>query len=423
MERRNGDNDEPARRPSNPDIFDDDYEIDPDEDDFMPSVSDGFRPANTREAPHQDRQDHDRNETPQRQTSTTKPNDSDLRWMATRNSTAKARDPTTQDGRPPFNRRHSAQSPLAHRDSMSSTGSFATTSNTENPFETGPSHPYGMYPQHTMARSSSIATTSTERQPHRSMSLQRPTHPYAMYSQSGLVDEEPEEEPAQPPVPPIQTAIPVGFPGLSTGYHRVLGPDGEEQDIIGPDGHTEQLPPYSRFPEAGPTKASLAAEASASRILPAPNQVVDPEDPFTTPVSPVSPLSVHSFSIPPPPTAPLLPSVTPARLPPQRPETQTGNVAPITSVQSNTIPAEPSDSSSASLLTTENSFSEKADLIEHKTSWRKRRLWGKIPMGIVVLVVILMLIFAVALGAAIGTFVAKKHSNKEKDRNKLHEQA
>ncbi|KAJ4377647.1 hypothetical protein N0V83_000475 [Neocucurbitaria cava] len=422
MERRSSDSDEPSRRLSNPNVFDDDYEIDPSEEDFMPSTSDGFRPASTSEAWRNDRQDHDRNESPQRQTSTTKPNDSDLRRMATRNSVAKVRDPPTQDGRPLLNRRPSAQSPLAHRDSVSSTGSFATTSNSENPFETGPSHPYGMYPQHTVARPSSIATTSTERQPHRSMSLQRPTHPYAMYSQSGIADEEPPEEPARPAVPPIQTAIPVGFPGLNNGYHRVLGPDGEEQDIIGPDGHTEQLPPYSRFPEEGPTKASLAAEASASRVLPAPIQVADAEDPFTTPVSPVSPLSVHSFSAPALPSAPLLPSVTPARLPPQRPETQTGHAAPVSSTQANTVPAEPSDSSSASLLTRETSYSEKAEPTEVRSSWRKRKLWGKIPMGVAVFVLILMLVFAVALGAAIGTVVAKKHGNKDKDRNKSHEE-
>jgi hypothetical protein len=344
--------------------------------------------------------------------------------MATRNSIAKGHDAMPQDGRPSPARAPSPHATLAHRDSVSSTASFATTSNSENPFETGtgPSHPYGMYPQHTMVRPASVATTSTERQPHRSMSLQRPTHPYAMYSQSGLADEEPLEEPAQSPVPQIQTAIPVGFPGLNAGYHRVLGPDGEEQDIIGPDGHTEQLPPYTRYPEEGPTKASMAAEASASRVIPAPIQVADTEDPFTTPASPVSPLSSTSFSAPPLPTVPLLPPVTPARLPPQRPETQTGNAASASSAQVNSIPAEPSDSASASLLTTDNGFSEKAEPNATKTSWRKRKLWGKIPMGVFVIIIILLMICAIALGTAIGIFVAKKHSGKGKDRRPPYDQ-
>lgn len=291
-------------------------------------------------------------------------------------------------------------------------------SNGDNPFETGPSHPYAMYPQYTMGRTASVATASTERQPHRSMSLQRPTHPYAMYSQSGIdedMDEPLPAEPAHPTLPPIQTAIPLGFPGHGNGYHRVLGPDGEEQDIIGPDGHTEQLPPYSRFPEEGPTKASLAAEASASRIIPAPTPV-DPEDPFMTPASPVSPLSA-TFTAPALPSAPLLPSVTPARLPPQRPETQTGSAATVTStyISQNQVPAEPTESSSASLLTTEQGFSEKAEPTEGKVPWHKRKIRGRIPLGVLVVALGMFLIFAIALGAAVGTVVTKKQNNKDEN--------
>ncbi|KAI8937066.1 hypothetical protein NX059_006284 [Plenodomus lindquistii] len=427
MQRRNSDNDESSRQPDNPDVFGDDYEVDPDEDDFMPSVSDGFRPVDTPDRGHHDGQNHDRHAIPQRQTSTSKPpgaHGTDLRRMATRNSVAKVHDPAAPDSQPSHHRAPSSPSPLGHRDSVSSAGSFATTSNSENPFEmpSGPSHPYGMYPQHTMARPLSIATTSTERQPSRSMSLQRPTHPYAMYSQSGLTEDEPPEpleEPARPALPPVQTALgPVGFPGLSNGYHRVLGPDGEEQDIIGPDGHTEQLPPYSRYPDEGPTKASMAAEMSASRIFPTPAASAETEDPFSTPVSPSSPVSRSSFSTPPlpvAPVAPVLPTVTPARLPPQRPETQTGNVAPATSVVARTIPAEPSDSSSASLLTTENSFSEKAEPADAKPNWRKKKLWGKVPMGVFVLVLVLLLLCAIALGAVVGTVVAKKSGNDKEE--------
>jgi hypothetical protein len=431
MERRNSHDSTLSHRESVHNAFDDEYEIDFDEDDFMVSDGLGFRQthANSNEGRTGHPQDNDRNETPQRQYSTSKAPENDLRRTATRNSTAKVRNSLIQDGRPPglSNRPSITQSPLQHRDSVSSTASFATTSMSENPFETGPSHPYGMYPQHTMARSSSVATASTERQD-RPMSIQRPAHPYAMYSQSGLDDETPIQpmQAIQPSVPPIQTAMPVGFPGLNNGYHRVLGPDGEEQDIIGPDGHTEQLPPYSRYPDEGPTKASMAAEASASRIMPAPlNPAIDPEDPFNTPVSPVSPLSEASFSAPALPAAaaePLLPSIAPARLPPQRPETQTGNLAPTSST--NTVPAAPSESSSASLLASEaGEYNEKADPAPVKTSWRKKRLWGKVPMGVVVLVLILLLIFAVALGAAIGTFAAKKHNgNNDKDHKKPDEE-
>ncbi|GME42132.1 uncharacterized protein LTHEOB_5489 [Neofusicoccum parvum] len=146
--------------------------------------------------------------------------------------------------------------PLTHRASIASTSSFATEHASQSGFagNSGPSHPYGMYPQGTgLARSSSVTTTSTIQTPQRSLSNHGPAHPYAMYPQN--VFEDPDEiQPA-----PVQNQIPVGFPGLGQGYHRQIGPDGEEQDIIGPDGHTEQLPPYSRFPEEGPTKASLMA--------------------------------------------------------------------------------------------------------------------------------------------------------------------
>jgi len=430
MERRNSHESTLSQRESVHNVFDDEYEIDFDEGDFMVSHGLGFRQthANTEEPRNTHPQDSNPSETPQRQYSTSKAPGNDLRRTATRNSTAKVRNSVVQDGRPPglSNRPPASQSPLHHRDSVSSTASFATTSMSENPFETGPSHPYGMYPQHTMNRSSSVATASTGRQD-RPMSVQRPAHPYAMYSQSGLDDETPAQDlhSIQPIIPPIQTAMPVGFPGLNNGYHRVLGPDGEEQDIIGPDGHTEQLPPYSRYPDAGPTKASMAAEASASRVIPAPlNPAMDIEDPFNAPASPVSPVSEASFSAHALPAAePLLPAITPARLPPQRPETQTGSVAPVSSA--NTVPAAPSDSSSASLLTAESGeysekYNEKGDPESAKVSWRKKRLFGKVPMGVVVVVLVLLLVFAVALGAAIGTFAAKKHNNDDDDDKKGH---
>ncbi|KAH7400970.1 hypothetical protein DE146DRAFT_612395 [Phaeosphaeria sp. MPI-PUGE-AT-0046c] len=347
---RNSEGNEPPQPPNNPNVFDDDYEIEPDEDDFMPSVSDGFRPANASQAWSGDRQNHDRQDAMQRHTSTSKTHDSNhLRRTATRNSTAKVREPAAADARPP------AQ-PSPHRASVSSTGSFATTSNGENPFETGPSHPYAMYPQHTMARSSSVATASTEQQPHRSMSPQRPTHPYAMYSQSGLdagIGEQLPVEPAHPQLPPVQTAIPIGFPGLSDGYHRVL----------------------------------------------------------------VSPLSSPSFSAAALPSVPLLPSVTPARLPPQRPETQTGSTAPVVSsyAMANQIPAEPTESSSASLLTTEQGYSEKVEAEEPKMPWYQKKLWGRIPVGVALGILGLILILAIALGAGIGALATKKHQdNKNK---------
>lgn len=110
---------------------------------------------------------------------------------------------------------------------------------------TAPSHSYSFYPQDTRpARTMSIATTSTMPSVRPESEYNGPTgpsHPYSMYPQMPL-----EEATPEPAVP----AIPVGFATAADPYQRRLGPEGEElADIIGPDGHTEELPPYTRYPD------------------------------------------------------------------------------------------------------------------------------------------------------------------------------
>ncbi|KAF2644720.1 hypothetical protein P280DRAFT_443686 [Massarina eburnea CBS 473.64] len=435
MHRRNSNTKDGPPRPSheNADVFDDEFALDHDDDDFMPSVSDGFRPMGMgmgmgSEDADGDRQDHDRNEPPRplittaptAPTPTTNPTNptntpiksagTDLRRAATRNSTAKVpfgRESLTMDRRMPLGPQATA---LGHRDSVSSTASFATTTRPDSPLGTGPSHPYGMYPQNTMARSSSVATTSTQQRPQSLVAMSRPAHPYGMYTQNVVAED-------TPPLPQVQNSIPVGFSGINTavaaGYHRQIGPDGEEQDIVGPDGHTEQLPPYSRYPEEGPTKASLAAEASAIPLEGGPNSRDDTNDALlahagTAPSSPVSPVTPLTPAIPPA-------SVAPALLPQQRPETQTGGTA---------APRPATTSESASLLTSsdEGALNEKDERPQSmkKVSWRKKRLWGRVPVTVALILMILLLVFALILGAAIGTFVAKnkKGDNDGKEKNK-----
>ena len=123
----------------------------------------------------------------------------------------------------------------------------------QSPYQgaTGPSHPYGMYPQGIgVARTPSVATTSTIRQVERSYSGPNgPTQPYAMYTQN-TVPEDDHHAVADIPLP-----IAAGFPGLGLNYQRRLGPEGEDvDDLIGPDGYAEQLPPYSRYANGVPPK-------------------------------------------------------------------------------------------------------------------------------------------------------------------------
>ncbi|KAI7668014.1 hypothetical protein KC322_g16500 [Hortaea werneckii] len=135
----------------------------------------------------------------------------------------------------------------AHRSiSSASSAQFARTGSPR--FGAGPSHPYAMYPQGTLNRMSSVTTESTARVPTREPSIRGgPQHPYTLYPQ-GVAEDEDDVVPQNP--------VPVGF-GLGQSYHRQLGPDGEDADIIGEDGHTEQLPPYTRYPEDGPEKMPL----------------------------------------------------------------------------------------------------------------------------------------------------------------------
>ena len=68
-----------------------------------------------------------------------------------------------------------------------------------------------------------------------------PTHPYSLYTQNTVTDDTSSED-----------HVPLGFSGLGDAYRRQLGPDGEESGgLIGPLGHLEELPPYSRYPVDG----------------------------------------------------------------------------------------------------------------------------------------------------------------------------
>lgn len=118
----------------------------------------------------------------------------------------------------------------------------------QSPFQgaTGPSHPYGMYPQDIgLNRSSTVSTTRPPERPYGPSA--GPGHPYGMYPQNTALEPEAAAVNMSPPVPPV------GFSGHNQQYIRSLGPDGEDaDDIVGPDGHTEQLPPYTRYPDSRP---------------------------------------------------------------------------------------------------------------------------------------------------------------------------
>ena len=103
---------------------------------------------------------------------------------------------------------------------------------------TAPSHPYAMYPQIGIGRSGSVTTTSTVRPADAPLQGPRaPQHPYAMYPQNIALEDGVGDN-----------SIPVGFPGHNSSYQGESARPDDVGDIVGPDGHLEQLPPYSRYP-------------------------------------------------------------------------------------------------------------------------------------------------------------------------------
>lgn len=180
-----------------------------------------------------------------------------------------------------FSLRHDAQySDLPRRmASVASTSSmtepspsklYSTTSRLPIPRPTStfvgasaPSHPYGMYPQNTSLTRQSTISTAFHHSPSRSLSgSHRPIHPYAMYTQST------EDNIETDPLHSSGDIASVGFPGSEHQYTRRLGPEGEEaDDIIGADGHTEQLPPYTRYPN-GRDASPIPPKQRITSVLP-----------------------------------------------------------------------------------------------------------------------------------------------------------
>lgn len=144
---------------------------------------------------------------------------------------------------------------------------------TQSPYQgaTGPSQPYGSYAQDTgLPRNPNAATNPTTTTPERWYAgPSGPSQPYGRYAQNTLTEDE--ISPAIDNMPSVTE-----FPNLRQNYPIRFGPDGEEAaDLVGPDGYTEQLPPYTRFPNNIPPKSDPPRSA---------NPPIDP--PINPPLNP-----------------------------------------------------------------------------------------------------------------------------------------
>ncbi|QSZ30155.1 hypothetical protein DSL72_004675 [Monilinia vaccinii-corymbosi] len=270
--------------------------------------------------------------------------------------------------------------------SISSASSDSTIMRPESPYQgpTGPSHPYNMYSQESrLARTASIATTSTMPVPPQELSYtgpSGPTHPYGMYPQS-TVSSYSDHLPAAPP-------ISVGFPGLNNDYQRRLGPEGEEAaDLIGPDGHTEQLPPYTKYPD----------EAFARKARPT-----------SIPV----PVSIPTIQMP----APIVPisGAGGMGLATRNPEfsSQEDLRSPHSRQSARSIM---SDRNSHHVDTAATEYNEKPQLKKWQVA-AKKKLCSIVPVWVIVLIVLVFVIFSIVLGA-VFTILRPKHN---RDPNKPH---
>ncbi|KAH6900578.1 hypothetical protein B0T10DRAFT_32053 [Thelonectria olida] len=285
----------------------------------------------------------------------------------------------------------------AHVARSSSISSDVPVMRVESPYRgpSGPSHPYQMYPQRTM----SVATTSTTAAAaaavipeDRSYDGPRgPAHPYALYPQNTVLTNEPTSE-----------AIPVGFNNMGGTYQRQLGPDGEEAgDMIGPLGHMEELPPYSRYPENNvvpkPAPATSTQTTMTTTTTATASATTDTTPNTTEPTSPIQDRTIAGAG-----------GIGMATRDPEFSSTEDDLAMPRTrpSVRSNR-----SDASQHDVNTAARDIAEKP----HMTKWQRRakkKLWGIVPYWAICLLTVGLIIMGVVMGAVIGT-VLTRHGGKK----------
>lgn len=252
-----------------------------------------------------------------------------------------------------FSMRQPSSATAAHR-SISSTSEFAGSQSPMSPGE-GPSHPYAMYPQGlAMSRTASIA--SSARPLSHATSIRGPTHPYGLYTQN-VADDGPSGTQSN--------TIPVGFPGSNQNYQRRIGPEGEEQDIVGPDGHTEQLPPYTRYPDEVNHHKTVATSGLPPSGLPVIGEQRAEE------ASPTSP--VHNTS----PTT-------------QRTATSIATEAELCGEGTN-----------------EKTWEGKST----REKWRTK-IFG-VPLWFILMIFVMVIIIAIICGAVIGALIGQPHPRKK----------
>lgn len=294
---------------------------------------------------------------------------------------------------PHYNHHHYQYTHLGSSSEMSkasiSTASAFAMPRSQSPYRgaTGPSHPYGMYPQDIgISRTPSSATIPSA--PERAHpGVGGPTQPYGMYPQNTVPEDDQiiEAEVVQP--------MP-GFPGRQRNYQRRFGPDSDEAaDIVGPDGYTEQLPAYTRYANDIPPKLTNPTPnpPSGTRRGEPENQPGQSRDTLNTFISedsdPRSPVGGDSSTRL---SAPLAGGPTNLR---------------------SEITAVPPDVTPSHSAAVENSASDGGHFKELvKERGKKRVCWGKVPMW---LCTVCLAVVACIVGGLIGGILGRAKASSE----------
>lgn len=234
-----------------------------------------------------------------------------------------------------------------------------------------------------------------------------PAHPYSLYPQNTMtVDDTGDEH------------IPVGFPGIATTYQRQIGPDGEEAGgLIGPLGHTEELPPYTRYPDpvytrSGPSATTPSAASASTSVVTPPST--------GTAAAAVPPATANSITIEPDGSQSPIDSSSPTRTTHNsEPAEMTSAGAVVRHVDEASLEGQSgrslrsdniSDNSRNGLNSATRVITEKLPMGKWQRRARKR-LWGVIPYWAICLVLTGVVILAIIMGAVIGTVLTGKNKS------------
>jgi hypothetical protein len=217
-----------------------------------------------------------------------------------------------------------------------------------------------------------------------------PSHPYQLYPQN-VRDSRPMSLAPSPSTPSVQdqriveqqSRPGVGF-GAADQYRRRLGPDGEEvAGIIGPDGHTEELPPYSRYPE----------EHYARKVRDATDAPVPPTGRATSSTT-FSPGNI--------------PGAGGIGLATRNPEFEGDDPESPRSRHSSRTFA--SNASHHEINVAAATVSEKGKPLKKWQIVARRRMCGVVPYWALCLLIIVLVVMIICVGAVVGTVMAR-HNN------------